>query len=187
MWYLCRLASKNLRILRVPPRSSWELRSSVITQRIVVKFLVCTIHEKFWNVLRKKFFAKNCAASSGKFTTTSSRRAQFLANIFCAPHFKIFLYASKSILGANWEFVILNIVFRRGVQMFKKSFPPKNLIYIFWRENISYSHFLSPYFTADTVVLDTRCLCCLRILEPGGLELLNLGLLGRCLIYLLRE
>ncbi len=45
---------------------------------------------------------------------------------------------------------------------------------------------LSPYFTADTVVLDTRCLChccCLRILEPGGLELLNLGLLGRRPIY----
>ena len=84
-------------------------------------------------------------------------------------------------LGANWEFLLLNIAFGRGVQIAKKNFPPKNLIYIFWRENISYSQFLSPYFTADTVVLDTRCLChccCLRILEPGGLELLNLGLLG---------
>ena len=75
----------------------------------------------------------------------------------------------------------------RGVGFSKKIFPPKNLIYGFWRENISYSHFLSPTsyshflspnFTADTLLLDTRCLChccCLRILEPGGLELLDVG------------
>ena len=29
----------------------------------------------------------------------------------------------------NWRFLLLDIAFRRGVQMFKKSFPPKNLEY----------------------------------------------------------
>ncbi len=45
-------------------------------------------------------------------------------------------------------FLLLSTVFGGGVQIAKKIFPPKNLIYIFWRENISYSHFLSPHFTA---------------------------------------
>jgi hypothetical protein len=40
------------------------------------------------------------------------------------------------------------------------------------------------YLPVGTVVVATRCLCCcLRILEPGGLELLNLGLLGRHLMH----
>ncbi len=102
----------------------------------------------------------------------------------------------------------------RGVLFSKKIFPPKNLIYIFWRENISYFHFLSlhhrlpplPFssppptptsfllasppllprnFAADILVLDTRCLCCCCCLRI--LELSGLQLLGRRLVCLLRE
>ena len=159
---------------------------AIVPLPVVVKFLVCTTHEKFWNVARKKFFAKNSAASNGNFTTTGcviTPTSAVLSKKFLVHHISKSFVSQR---GANWEILLLNFAFVRGVQIAKKIFPPKNLIYGFWRENISYSHFLSPYFTADTAVLDTRCLCrccCLRILEPGGLELLNLGLLGRRPIY----
>ena len=57
-----------------------------------------------------------------------------------------------------------------------------------------FSHFLSPDFAVvdtlvldtrclccvvDILVLDTRCLCCLRILEPRRLQLPSLALFGR--------
>ena len=51
-------------------------------------------------------------------------------------------------LGARWEFLLLSTVFGGGGSFSENFFPPKNLIYIFWRENISYSHFLSLDFTA---------------------------------------
>jgi hypothetical protein len=46
-------------------------------------------------------------------------------------------------------------------------------------------HFLLlVYLSAEVLRLTPRCLlCCLTILEPGGLELLNLGLLAQCLIH----
>jgi hypothetical protein len=129
--------------------------------------------------VRKNFIAKDCAASSGNFTTTSigddtDERSSY-QKISCAQHFKIFRYTSKSKLAASCELLLLNIAFGRGVQIAKNFFPPKNLynIYIY-----IYIYILASDFAPDILVLDTRCLCCcccLRMVEPRGLELLNLG------------
>jgi hypothetical protein len=76
----------------------------------VAKFLVCTTHEIFWNVVRKKSFAKNCAVSNGNFTTTSSGKISttrcvmaqtcaVLSKTFLARHISKFSFTQVKV---NW-------------------------------------------------------------------------------------
>ena len=140
--------------------------------------------------------AENCTllcyyASSGNFTTT--RRAQFLATLWCRPQIaqillarrhkyhsptflvctthisKFFITQVKVFWQTGRQFLLLNTT-----RVAEKIFPPKNLcvcvcVYI--------------YISYYLVLLVPRCLyCCLRILKPGGLELQSLEFLGRRLI-----
>ena len=94
--------------------------------------------------------------------------------------------------------MLLSIVCRGGVDFAKKNFPPKNLIYGFWRENIScssssssFSSYLTSFLLPSPPTLSywipdvsaVAAATCLPFLVLGGLELLNLGLLGCRLNY----
>jgi hypothetical protein len=101
-------------------------------------------------------------------------------------HFKIFRYASRSFLVK----ILAAKYYARG----RKFFPAKKLSIWFWagkffptlspphpsNYRVSLSPTLLPFLylpycqILGAVVVATRCLCCcLRILELGGLELLN--------------
>ena len=134
---------------------------------------MCTTHWRLTNFLLPKH------------TAWRPFRAQ---NINFRPHASVFL--------------LLSIVCRGGVDFAKKIFPPKNLIYGFWRENISCSSSCSPssssssyltsfllpspptlsYWIPDVSAVAAAA-ACLPFLVLGGLELLNLGLLGCRLNY----
>ena len=94
-------------------------------------------------------------------------------------------------------FLLLSTVFGEGCRFSKKNFPPKNLIYIFWRENISYSHFLSlhhrllplPFsslhrrsFLRTSPPTLSNWIPDVSAVAAAWLELLNVGLPSSCLL-----
>ena len=168
----------------MPPRSSWELRSSG-TGKIATYY----------------------AAGSGNFTTT--RRAHFLATSRCHPqiarkfllavrhkyHTPTFLMCTTHIskffvtqVKVYWRILAIRY-YARG----RKFFPAKKLS-IWFLAGKFFPTFLSPLpflhpfpLLASTTASTSRRSCSsscqmsllLLILEPGGLERLNPGFLGR--------
>jgi hypothetical protein len=144
-----------------------------------------------WGCHRKVI--ENCAFPG--FTT--ARRAQFLTTSWWRPQItQIFYSQTAQVYNRPFQkFSLRKAVLRARLN--EKIFPPKNLVYRFWAGKFfpfllppscfpTFSHLRLP---VGAVVVATRCLCCccLRNLEPGGLELPNLGSLGRRLILELRD
>ena len=112
VWYLCRLASKNLSDLRVPPRSSWELRSSGLLlpeERIsrllqggtlksrkflqtrrhkshTLVFLVCTTHWLLLIIFIPRTY-RMVSIPRPKTELTTTRRPQLVPILFIATEY----------------------------------------------------------------------------------------------------